>query len=747
MKSSLSFLFFSIVFAIAFSYSLGDVFWSPNSFQSDMSGDGLKNYYTFAYHLKNYNGWWFEGFLYPYGDYTLYTDNQIFLIWILKGFNFIGIDVSDYALGILNTLPMISFPLGSLIIYKIFIHYKMDRFWASFFALICLLMSPQLFRLQAHFALGYACLLPAAWYMIIRYRSSKRWSYLVYLTVLMMISAFIHPYILLSMGLLTGSIFMGMLIRKKRFNWRILLPAIIAFASFLVITKLTDTNKEYRPQNPWGADAFKTELSDVMPIAGIHNELLKPVLELRQNYHEGYCYPSMLLFFVLGILLVFLFNKFVNRSKDLQFLSDGLEGDLKDYIIASLLILFFSMGLHFILTDGYIFELLPPLRQFRGVGRMSWGFYYIAFVYLSIISYRKISSVRSSLWRSLAFSFVVICLVYESIALLGLFKEGIERYDSPDLLTSQTNLLDVLKSKKIEVEDLQGIITLPIGTEGAEKIGLKDDWEVKINAIPLSYQTALPMTTCILSRASLEAVSKVLQVGNSAYGKMDLINDMDVEKDLLVVVPNKHLVRYQDILSRSELLSNLENISLYKIDPDSLAYRKYFKDYVFEHSIDSFDQEVIFFDDYENQNNGIGLLSDHSYYLENTLDTLLSLPLAVNDNKETTASVWFKLDEEDSSLAAFIVKLYDQDGNEVYRRDYRDWAMDRVEVHDRWVRYTWDIPMWPSHSKLVILVESEKLHIDRLLILEKSQHFKTSTKDPNWIQVDHLLMKSSEDDF
>ena len=58
----------------------------PNQYQAILSGDGLKNYYTFAYHIKHGSGIWFDGLLFPYGEHSSFTDNQpglaVPLAWI-----------------------------------------------------------------------------------------------------------------------------------------------------------------------------------------------------------------------------------------------------------------------------------------------------------------------------------------------------------------------------------------------------------------------------------------------------------------------------------------------------------------------------------------------------------------------------------------------------------------------------------------------------------------------------------------
>ncbi len=48
-------------------------------------GDGMKNYFTYLYHIKYDSTFWvFEGMNYPFGENIVFTDNQPLLSNIVK---------------------------------------------------------------------------------------------------------------------------------------------------------------------------------------------------------------------------------------------------------------------------------------------------------------------------------------------------------------------------------------------------------------------------------------------------------------------------------------------------------------------------------------------------------------------------------------------------------------------------------------------------------------------------------------
>jgi hypothetical protein len=67
-------VFFVLLLTIGLTYI--DFFQKPGLLFS-AAGDGMKNYFTFLYHVKHDSTYWkFEGMNYPFGENIVFTDNQ-----------------------------------------------------------------------------------------------------------------------------------------------------------------------------------------------------------------------------------------------------------------------------------------------------------------------------------------------------------------------------------------------------------------------------------------------------------------------------------------------------------------------------------------------------------------------------------------------------------------------------------------------------------------------------------------------
>tara|TARA_B110000046_G_scaffold108222_1_gene115591 strand:+ start:44962 stop:45285 length:324 start_codon:yes stop_codon:yes gene_type:complete len=105
----------AIVFMLCF---YGKAVLSSNNYLFSGNGDGIKNYFTHAYQIKNNESLTnFEGFNYPYGENFLYTDGHLLLISILKPLHSIFPGIPIYSIGILNSLMLISFLISALVLF------------------------------------------------------------------------------------------------------------------------------------------------------------------------------------------------------------------------------------------------------------------------------------------------------------------------------------------------------------------------------------------------------------------------------------------------------------------------------------------------------------------------------------------------------------------------------------------------------------------------------------------------------
>jgi|GEM_PF-996946 len=148
--------------------ALGGFLFNPNERLFNPGGDGIKNYYTFGYHLKYGSGYWFDGMTYPYGEHHLFTDSFAVYAWILNFIDDHIVTLHPYSVGILNLTVLLAFCLCTFFLYKILRHYDIAAWWAVPAALCICFLSPQVRRIEFHYSLALGMYVPMLWWFLLR---------------------------------------------------------------------------------------------------------------------------------------------------------------------------------------------------------------------------------------------------------------------------------------------------------------------------------------------------------------------------------------------------------------------------------------------------------------------------------------------------------------------------------------------------------------------------------------------------
>src|SRR4026207_243076 len=80
----------------------------PNSYFFSAGPDGIKNYYIPAYYIRYDQGIHFSGMNYPYGEHSLYTENQFPISILLQFVQHHFYNVADKTTAIINLLMILS---------------------------------------------------------------------------------------------------------------------------------------------------------------------------------------------------------------------------------------------------------------------------------------------------------------------------------------------------------------------------------------------------------------------------------------------------------------------------------------------------------------------------------------------------------------------------------------------------------------------------------------------------------------
>ena len=154
---------------------------NPNGYLFSSEGDGLKNYYTYAYHISHDTTLSeMEGMNFPYGENFLYTDGHPILSSALQKLNTISPFIGENAVGLLNVCMFLSMVLTFPVTFLLLKKFGISSWLAILFSIAIASLAPQVFRLQGHLALSYSVSIPLSWLMYLHYRDSdKKWWWLL----------------------------------------------------------------------------------------------------------------------------------------------------------------------------------------------------------------------------------------------------------------------------------------------------------------------------------------------------------------------------------------------------------------------------------------------------------------------------------------------------------------------------------------------------------------------------------------
>ena len=563
-----------IVLATAFLFAFyGKVFFNPIKYIFGGAGDGLKNYYTFSYHVAHDSSFTeMEGMNYPYGENVLYTDGHPLLSWICQILN---VD-KDYHVGILNFLMLISIWLNFLILFLLFKRLKVEPFLALAGALAIGFLQPQIFRLTGHYALSYAFAIPLAWYCYVRIKENPgvmKW--VIITTLINVIWMFTHAYLGMIVLFFLGSFwFFDNVFDFKRFKLVKLLDlvriVIVPILIFKLFSLASDVHIE-RTDNPMGFfDYFATFKEVLIPIMGPMKDF---VVQLRGkdfnlNY-EGSAYVGLWSLICLGFSFVIIVGqRILNKqwSIDLNNNRFVLIG-----FISTIPLLLFSFSWPFRGNPEWL-DHVEVLKQFRATGRFAWAFYY-GFTILAVVSLNQVLN----LLTEGKFKFLLKAVPVLIIG-LSLFESFSYHQHVSDRISATPNEFSTksfddkyeIALKQINVEDYQAILPLPYFHYGSENFHRPRQHEITKHSFVISQQSGLPMFGAFLTRVSIPESRNLVQlIGPVNYPK-EVREDLESDKDILIIRSNETLTRHEKNLLPANPFYKNEWFSFYRIPVEAL---------------------------------------------------------------------------------------------------------------------------------------------------------------------------------
>ena len=372
---------------------------APNAVMLSDSPDGFKNYMTAAWHVAHDSSYvHYGGMSYPYGEHVLFTDNQPMLSSSMQWWNRNVSNIGDQVIGIMNTIEFLSLLLGCGVLFLLLRKLHLPVWYAGLAALGMMFLSPQQSRIEGHFGLSHTWVFPLVLLLLCRYeeRHSRRYQSLL-IGIVVWFSAQLHFYYL---GL--SAIFLGFYtlyhwlrdpswrniwVRASHLAVMILLP----FALLNVWIQWSDYSID-RPASPYGFTTYLGQWEGVfLPYQNfpLYQWINRNIVTVREVNGESFAYCG---------LAAVLFTVWLLRRRFRLFEPEWEEAAyhrvhkryLAGIFTAALLCLLFACGFPFAIKGlEWMVDYLGPLRQFRGLGRFTWGWFYVINVVLFYVAWNQ----------------------------------------------------------------------------------------------------------------------------------------------------------------------------------------------------------------------------------------------------------------------------------------------------------------------------------------------------------------------
>ena len=548
---SLSAVFVVSLLFVSFFY--GNILIHPNSYLFSSDGDAMKNYYTYAYFIKNnVSNTNFEGMNFPYGENYLYTDCQPVLASSLKAIAHIFPGISDYSIGIINFLMIISMIVTVLLLYFIFIELKIKRLLAALSALAIMVLSPQIFRMTGHLALSYSCFIPLTIYLLLKFENSNfKIKYGVFLLISNLFWLFIHAYLgVIAITLIltyTFVKFIGEKISKLNIDLRnyviVLSTIILPLITYIVFLKLTDVHTG-RTTNPWGIFVYYADFSTIfLPNHQPLNPIVKYFIPKFTQHWEGWAYIGVISIISFVFYIVKCWQK-TRKNKKLMIDTYWLDNrQLRNLLFASIIVMLFSILFPFRLGLEGLLKYLEIIKQFRAIGRFAWVFYFVIAIVSVYFTNKLFYNYLGKGKKILAWTILILVPVV-------IFYEGI--YYHPEVssnITRTANLFDRNQLdgslqdglRLIDARKYQAVIPLPFYYIGSENYGKEGNNAIYRLAIILSYHLKLPIMASYLTRTSIWESKNLMQLFSDNFYKKAIEDDLTDNRPFLVVYDHSAL--------------------------------------------------------------------------------------------------------------------------------------------------------------------------------------------------------------
>lgn len=726
-KDHLSTLFVILLSSIFIVIFYGDILMAPNEHLFTNHGDGLSQYFNITAYIKNSTGLFDNSTSnYPFSGHIIYYDSQPFWSALYKGLCYIFPVLKNYTVGYMNMLAIVFMWVTPFFLYGILRRIGVGSLFAAYAAMGIMLLEPQVFRLQGHFALAFCAAIPSSLYLLLRVHEGvhpKRWLCLLAFTNIVWL--YTHPYLGLMCSLICGAIWLFYWLGTIRTSFKKpatyavpALSALVPILFFQLVVKLTDTHTG-KPVDIFGIFSYHGEADDVFvpthpPFRSIIDVLWHP--KVSQNW-EGWCYIGF------GTMIVFLIFV-LNYIYKVVFRKPTIHPEKANPVVLAA----FLGSIPFLLLSWAIplrqfpdlLEMFPIIKQFRSLGRFAWVFYYIGTLSAMYITYRAAVALRATQEKRLATIILVAVPLF-------FYLEGY----SPHYRTSKTlaktpnfflkkNGPEMLNrfEKVVDPSKYQAILPLPFYYLGSGNYFRLNKPQTTRLAMLTSVRLNIPTIPAVAARGDVWESRDLIQTVSAPYYYKKIQDHMPSKKPFLITLstPGEALENSEkQLLERAKLLMSDElGRAYYELSYEDLFALENNK------AIEEFEQKraglyekeggwlvsdssvYVFHEDFEDQPAKHTFRGKGAYsYLKRPRNTMLNIPAApANAYEETRYSV--RMWVFNGAIDVMNYFYVETRGHRAGGQDYITLARpdEAVNINDDWslLEYSFTVPAGKYHS-------------------------------------------------
>ncbi|MFN0174167.1 MAG: hypothetical protein ACKVU0_05925 [Saprospiraceae bacterium] len=575
---------------------------SPNEVMFAKSSDGLKNYMTTAWFVQHDSGYvHFGGMGYPFGDHVLFTDNQPILCVAIKWWSQHVFDVRGQTIGILHLFLVLSIVFGAGVIYLLFRKLHLPAWYAGIAALGIGFLSPQYNRFDGHFGLSHIWVLPMLLLLLCRYEElqSRRYKSLL-IGILIWFSSQLHFYYLGVSAVFLGFYTLFQILRDR--SWRnfwtrsshMIVMIVLPFAALNIWTHWSDYCPD-RAAAPYGFTDYIGRWEGVfLPynFFPMHQWINENITKIRGLDFEAEAYVGLAAF-VFTLWLIF---KRRFRLFEPEWEQAAYHRVHKNYLLgicfAAFATLVFGFGFPFSIKGlEWMVNYLGPLRQFRGLGRFTWAFYYIINVLMFYILWNKSQRMQmGEQWIAwLKSRSELVARHFPNVAKWGLVLTPLtvlcweafyfQKHKALPLMPSVAQHNAVAASpdhwlNKVDFARFQAFMPLPYYHVGSENLWLEVYYPLFKKVQYTALQTGVPDMGVNLSRAAIGRMVKSMQFSLQACEPPELLSELPDNRPIALMIEMSKWEdvqkKYGHLLDKATQVYQNPELKIMALIPDSV---------------------------------------------------------------------------------------------------------------------------------------------------------------------------------